>query len=80
MAVKTKSVKKSSKAKPVKKAVKKAPAKMTFAFKPTKLKLRRPVPSDIEIAQAGAERRRAEGAEIRHRSVHQLELGRRNSA
>ncbi len=51
MAVKTKSAKKAAKAKPVKKAVKKAAPKMTFAFAPTKLKLRRPVPSDIEIAQ-----------------------------
>jgi len=32
----------------IKKKVTKKPA---FAFKPTKLKLRRPVPSDIEIAQ-----------------------------
>ena len=30
---------------------KKVTKKPSFAFKPTKLKLRRPVPSDIEIAQ-----------------------------
>jgi len=50
MAVKTKSAKKLGQAKP--KATKRAPVKKTFAFKPTKLNLRRPVPSDIEIAQA----------------------------
>jgi len=55
MAVKTKSAKKTVKAKPVKKAVKMkktSAQKMTFAFKPTKLNLLRPVPSDIDIAQA----------------------------
>jgi formyltetrahydrofolate synthetase len=36
-----------------KKAVKKAPAKIKFPFAPTKIKLLKPVPSDIEIAQAG---------------------------
>lgn len=61
MATKAKSAKKSAKAKAkpasslkgkkvvVKKA---APAKAKVTFKPTKLKLVRPVPSDIEIAQA----------------------------
>jgi formyltetrahydrofolate synthetase len=55
MATKGKSAKKGAKAKPrkaVKKTVKKVLAK-TGAFQPTKLKLLRPVPSDIEIAQAG---------------------------
>ena len=48
----------SKKSKPSRKVVtkkvvikKKVTKKPTFAFKPTKLKLRRPVPSDIEIAQ-----------------------------
>ena len=57
MATKAKSAKKIGKAvtKVVKKTVAKkaAPAKTSSAFKPTKLKLLRPVPSDIEIAQAG---------------------------
>jgi formyltetrahydrofolate synthetase len=62
MATKSKSSKKSvkTKAKPkaaAKKAAKKVTLKKTalktkFAFKPTKLKLVRPVPSDIDIAQA----------------------------
>lgn len=57
MATKVKSAKKGAKvkAKPrkiVKKVVKKIPAR-TGAFQPTKLKLLKPVPSDIEIAQAG---------------------------
>jgi len=58
MATKTKSSKKTVKAKP--KSAKKVVAvkkktgvtKKAFAFKPTKLKLLRPVPSDIDIAQA----------------------------
>jgi formyltetrahydrofolate synthetase len=58
MATKTKSSKKMVKAKP--KSAKKVAAvkkktgatRKTFAFKPTKLKLLRPVPSDIDIAQA----------------------------
>ncbi len=37
----------------VKKAVKKASSKPKFPYAPTKLKLLKPVPSDIEIAQAG---------------------------
>ena len=48
----------SKKSKPAKKVIKnkvvikkKVTRKPAFAFKPTKLKLRRPVPSDIEIAQ-----------------------------
>ena len=53
MAVKSKSARKSIRAKAVKKKTVKAPAKTGAAFKPTKLKLLRPVPSDIEIAQAG---------------------------
>lgn len=64
MATKAKSAKKTvkAKAKPkaaAKKVVKKvltkkaAPAKAKSSFQPTKLKLLRPVPSDIEIAQAG---------------------------
>jgi methylenetetrahydrofolate dehydrogenase (NADP+)/methenyltetrahydrofolate cyclohydrolase/formyltetrahydrofolate synthetase len=56
MAIKTRSAKKTIKAKPTKKVVavkKKAGAtKKSFVFKPTKLKLLRPVPSDIDIAQA----------------------------
>lgn len=52
-----KSVKKGAKAAPkkvVKKAVKKKAApRPSNAFQPTKIKLLRPVPSDIEIAQAG---------------------------
>src|SRR5258706_13597739 len=58
MATKTKSTKKTAKvkAKPAKKVVaakkKLGAIQKTFAFKPTKLKLLRPVPSDIEIAQA----------------------------
>ncbi|GAB4401719.1 MAG: hypothetical protein OHK003_28510 [Anaerolineales bacterium] len=56
MAIK-KSVKKGAKAAPkkvVKKAVKKKAApRPSNAFQPTKIKLLRPVPSDIEIAQAG---------------------------
>ena len=50
--------KSSKKSKPAKKVIKnkvvikkKVTRKPAFAFKPTKLKLRRPVPSDIEIAQ-----------------------------
>ncbi|MBN8658020.1 MAG: formate--tetrahydrofolate ligase [Anaerolineae bacterium] len=56
MATKGKSAKKGAKAAPkkvVKKAVKKAAPKPSNAFKPTKIKLLRPVPSDIDIAQAG---------------------------
>ncbi|MFN8412575.1 MAG: formate--tetrahydrofolate ligase [Anaerolineales bacterium] len=58
MATKAKSAKKIVKAKPkaaAKKVVarKAAPARAKSSFKPTKLKLLRPVPSDIEIAQAG---------------------------
>ena len=57
MATKTKSSKKGVKAKPrkvvAKKSVKKAAPKAASTFQPTKLKLLRPVPSDIEIAQAG---------------------------
>ena len=64
MALKAKSVKKTvkAKAKPkaaAKKVLKKvvtkkaAPAKVKSSFQPTKLKLLRPVPSDIAIAQAG---------------------------
>jgi formyltetrahydrofolate synthetase len=55
MAAKSKSAKKMARAKP--KAIKKVVVnkaraiKKAFAFKPTKLNLRRPVPSDIEIAQ-----------------------------
>ena len=55
MATKGKSAKKGAKAKPrkaVKKTIKKTVAKAA-AFQPTKLKLLRPVPSDIDIAQAG---------------------------
>jgi formyltetrahydrofolate synthetase len=37
----------------VKKGVKKAPVKPKFPYAPTKLKLLKPVPSDIDIAQAG---------------------------
>ena len=55
MATKTKAktkVKKAAAKKPVvKKAVKKVVVKKATGFVPTKLKLRRPVPSDIEIAQ-----------------------------
>lgn len=56
MATKAKSSKKGVKAAPkkvVKKAVKKAAPKTANVFQPTKLKLLRPVPSDIDIAQAG---------------------------
>ncbi|MEN9563406.1 MAG: formate--tetrahydrofolate ligase [Chloroflexota bacterium] len=56
MATKGKSAKKSAKAAPkkvVKKVVKKAAPKPSNAFQPTKIKLLRPVPSDIDIAQAG---------------------------
>ncbi len=56
MATKGKSVKKGAKAAPkkvAKKVVKKAAPKASNAFQPTKLKLLRPVPSDIDIAQAG---------------------------
>ena len=56
MATKGKPAKKSVKAAPkkvVKKAVKKAAPKPGNAFQPTKIKLLRPVPSDIDIAQAG---------------------------
>ncbi|MBM3126935.1 MAG: formate--tetrahydrofolate ligase, partial [Chloroflexi bacterium] len=50
---KAKAKKAAPKRKPVaKKAVKKAPVKK-FPYAPTKLKLLKPVPSDIEIAQAG---------------------------
>ena len=58
MATKTKSSKKTVKAKPksAKKVIvakkKTGTIKKAFAFKPTKLKLLRPVPSDIDIAQA----------------------------
>jgi formyltetrahydrofolate synthetase len=56
MATKTKKSAKKVVKKSVKKIVVKAkkatPAKASFSFKPTKLKLLRPVPSDIEIAQA----------------------------
>ncbi len=52
MATKKATVKKTVKG--TKKAVKKAaPKKIKFAYKPTKIKLLKPVPSDIEIAQAG---------------------------
>lgn len=52
MATKKATVKKTVKG--TKKAVKKAaPKKTKFAYKPTKIKLLKPVPSDIEIAQAG---------------------------
>ncbi|MBK8780414.1 MAG: formate--tetrahydrofolate ligase [Anaerolineales bacterium] len=54
MATKAKSAKKSAKKVVAKKvaAKKAAPAKAQVTFKPTKLKLLRPVPSDIDIAQA----------------------------
>ncbi|MCB0119119.1 MAG: formate--tetrahydrofolate ligase [Anaerolineales bacterium] len=48
-----KSVKKAAPKKVVKKVAKKAPVKAANTFKPTKLKLLKPVPSDIDIAQAG---------------------------
>jgi len=52
MATKKATVKKTVKG--TKKAVKKAASKkIKFAYKPTKIKLLKPVPSDIEIAQAG---------------------------
>jgi len=52
MATKKATVKKNVKG--TKKAVKKAaPKKIKFAYKPTKIKLLKPVPSDIDIAQAG---------------------------
>ena len=52
MATKKATVKKAVKG--TKKAVKKAtPKKIKFAYKPTKIKLLKPVPSDIDIAQAG---------------------------
>ncbi len=52
MATKKATVKKTVKG--IKKAVKKAaPKKIKFAYAPTKIKLLKPVPSDIEIAQAG---------------------------
>jgi len=52
MATKKATVKKTVKG--TKKAVKKAaPKKIKFAYKPTKIKLLKPVPSDIDIAQAG---------------------------
>src|SRR5688572_18539562 len=50
-----KSAKKSVKAKAkkvVEKVLKKGTAKASFSFKPTKIKLLRPVPSDINVAQA----------------------------
>jgi len=47
-----KSVKKTAAKKPAKKVVKKVAPKKG-AFKPTKIKLLKPVPSDIDIAQAG---------------------------
>ncbi|HNN14485.1 MAG TPA: formate--tetrahydrofolate ligase, partial [Anaerolineales bacterium] len=56
MATKGKTAKKGAKVaskKVVKKAVKKAAPKAASTFQPTKLKLLRPVPSDIDIAQAG---------------------------
>ncbi|HNA89838.1 MAG TPA: formate--tetrahydrofolate ligase [Anaerolineales bacterium] len=55
MATKSKPSKKGAKPKKViaKKVVKKAAPKPSNTFQPTKLKLLRPVPSDIEIAQAG---------------------------
>jgi len=56
MATKGKTAKKGAKVaskKVVKKAVKKAAPKAANTFQPTKLKLLRPVPSDIDIAQAG---------------------------
>jgi methylenetetrahydrofolate dehydrogenase (NADP+) / methenyltetrahydrofolate cyclohydrolase / formyltetrahydrofolate synthetase len=40
-------------AKGIKKAVKATPKKIQFPYAPTKLKLLKPVPSDIDIAQAG---------------------------
>jgi len=52
MATKTKSTKKTAKAKPKAAAKKVVAAKAKVTFKPTKLKLVRPVPSDIDIAQA----------------------------
>ena len=54
MATKAKPAKKSAKKVVAKKAVAKkaAPAKAEVTFKPTKIKLLRPVPSDIDIAQA----------------------------
>ena len=52
MATKKATVKKTVKG--TKKAVKKAaPKKIKFAYAPTKIKLLKPVPSDIDIAQAG---------------------------
>jgi len=53
MATKAKSAKKSAKKVAPKKVVAKKAAPAKAAFKPTKLKLLRPVPSDIDIAQAG---------------------------
>jgi formyltetrahydrofolate synthetase len=51
MATKKTTVKKTVKG--AKKAVKSAPKKIQFPYAPTKLKLLKPVPSDIDIAQAG---------------------------
>src|SRR6185436_3696386 len=54
MATQTKSAKKTTKPKSVRKVIVKKKAGATrkiFAFKPTRLNLRRPVPSDIDIAQ-----------------------------
>ena len=55
MATKAKPAKKTAKKVAPKKVVAKkaAPAKAKATFKPTKIKLLRPVPSDIDIAQAG---------------------------
>jgi formyltetrahydrofolate synthetase len=51
--VTSKSPKGKKKAAAKKPSTRKAPAKIKFPFAPTKIKLLKPVPSDIEIAQAG---------------------------
>ena len=82
MATKSKSKKLSPKKKTM---LKKAPVKsgasmssngkkITFPFAPTKLKLIRPVPSDIEIAQAGKLKPNAVGQRAKNRGRHQQDI------
>ncbi len=74
MATKAKGSRKVVKAKVKPKGKKASPAKSKINFKPTKLKIVRPVPSDIDIAQAAAVKPILQVAEELGIRAHELEL------
>src|SRR5258706_1286866 len=74
MATKAKGSRKVVKAKVKPKGKKASPAKSKINFKPTKLKIVRPVPSDIDIAQAAAVKQILQVAEELGIRDHELEL------